>query len=320
MISFNEALKRAGRSDKSILLGNGFSIAQGGGDFTYRSLLSKCNFSEELSGVFEGLDTQDFERVIAALENALIVTDAYGNNGLGETLTQDAQLIRDELLNAVKAVHPPVFTDISPEQIHACNTFLNNFSKVFTLNYDLLLYWVNVNRGKFWDGFGFGERKGRYHGPFYERACPSMFNLHGGLHLFLKKDRNLDKVCALYGETLMDAVSHAIGTDKRMPLFVAEGSSEEKLSKINSVPYLRHGYNELSSLTGSLFIYGHSANDSDAHIYDAIFKSGIWNLFFCVYDPERNLPQIREQLARFKERNRMIRVNYINASDVQIWN
>jgi hypothetical protein len=47
---------------------------------------------------------------------------------------------------------------------------LSSFGKVFTLNYDLLLYWVILGRQQFADGFGLGTESNGFRGPFKTSA------------------------------------------------------------------------------------------------------------------------------------------------------
>ena len=47
ILSFEDAIKATGHSACTLLLGNGFSIAQGGGQFTYTSLLEKSGLADD---------------------------------------------------------------------------------------------------------------------------------------------------------------------------------------------------------------------------------------------------------------------------------
>jgi hypothetical protein len=72
VISFSDAIKASGSFRRSILLGNGFSIAQGGNRFSYQDLLEKSGLEEgnPIRKVFSALNTFDFEAVMLALEDA----------------------------------------------------------------------------------------------------------------------------------------------------------------------------------------------------------------------------------------------------------
>jgi hypothetical protein len=98
-------------------------------------------------------------------------------------------------------------------------------------------------------------------------------------------------------------VASTITLEKRLPLYVAEGSSVQKLARIYSVPYLRHCYGILEASKNAFFVYGHSAHPNDAHVYDALFNSEIKHLYFCVHKPTANVDEIDGELSRHQKRN-----------------
>ncbi|MFP3422587.1 DUF4917 family protein, partial [Bacillus sp. SIMBA_161] len=82
-------------------------------------------------------------------------------------LETDAQNVREALVTAVNATHPAHREDLA-FQYESAAAFLKNFGTVFSLNYDLLLYWVNLEKRLLKGGFGLGEDvdEGRFRGPF----------------------------------------------------------------------------------------------------------------------------------------------------------
>ena len=70
---------------------------------------------------------------------------------------------------------------------------------------------------------------------------------------------------------MIATITDTIANKQRLPVYVAEGTSAQKMRKINSVAYLRHCYDTLRRIASSIFIYGHSADENDGHIYRAIF-------------------------------------------------
>lgn len=128
-------------------------------------------------------------------------------------------------------------------EYESSSVFLSNFRKVFTLNYDLLLYWVNLENKPLNDGFGRAKRiaGGRFKSPFKEEAWCDIYNLHGGLHLFQNGTGGIMKTLDT-GNGVIATITDAIASKKILPLYVAEGSSRAKMRKINSVVYLRHCY------------------------------------------------------------------------------
>jgi len=244
VISYEEAMKQTGGKDCGLLLGNGFSIQH----FSYKTLLEKSDLEpdEPVRLLFDLLETVDFERVVKALEDASIVETVYGNDPHSTELLADANRLREALVHAVRTTHPGHREDIEGV-IPSCVEFLASFSNVFTLNYDLLLYWVILQRGaNFSDGFGLGVEANGFLGPFY---C-NIFNVHGGLHLFRKPDDDVEK-CLMGTTGVIDAIAKVITEGKRFPIYVAEGTSSAKLSRINSIPYLKHCYEILQASTGA---------------------------------------------------------------------
>jgi uncharacterized protein DUF4917 len=70
-----------------------------------------------------------------------------------------------------------------------------------------------------------------------------------------------------------------------LPIYVAEGTSPAKLACIKANDYLAHCYEKLGASTGWFFVFGHSADPNDAHICQALFRSEIKHLYFCIYQP-----------------------------------
>jgi Domain of unknown function (DUF4917) len=321
LLAFDEALALAESNDRSVLLGNGFSIAQSGGDFSYRSLLDRADIENDdpLRAVFKVFNTVDFEEVVRALEHAAEVERAYGDDSRCGKFLEDASRVREALIHAVRDVHPSIQFEVPDDQKENCHKFLSNFSNIFTINYDLLLYWVTLSAGGFADGFGLGAEVNGFR-RFSESARCSVFYLHGALHLFLDETRDTLKKIVRYS-TILDEISGVIRTRKRLPLFVAEGTSSKKLGVINSVPYLRYCYDKLSDLSGDLFIFGHSAAENDKHIYEVIFRqtSKVNNVYMFVYKPEDNISIYEERLAPYLTRNSDVNVRYIDSATAKVW-
>jgi len=100
-ISFQEAVEATKGEDRALLVGNGFSIDY----FNYKTLLEEAGLEDgsPIKALFDGLDTVDFEAVIRAMEDAVIVERAYGNDEHASELEADAQAVREALVNAVNA-------------------------------------------------------------------------------------------------------------------------------------------------------------------------------------------------------------------------
>jgi hypothetical protein len=282
------------------LLSRCFSIKY----FTYANLLEKAGLHGDspLRRLFDALSTLDFEVVVHALEGAALVEQTYNKEKRATILSSEADKLRRALVHAVRVVHPAHRENIEGE-IPACINFLSQFDVVFTLNYDLLLYWVILEDTKrFMDGFGLAEDRNGFRWPFKIDAYCNIYNLHGGLHLFKTTDNEVEKRID-QGSGVIDAIASTILEAKRLPVYVAEGSTTQKLAHIYAVPYLRHCYEKLQQSKNAFFVYGHSAGANDTHVYDALFKSEISHLYFCVHRPTANVARIDGELARYQKRN-----------------
>lgn len=300
VIQFAEAIKHTNGEDRTLLVGNGFSAQY----FNYANLLEKSGLEPEspIRNLFKKLGTVDFEAVVRALESAALVELAYDHAKHAEELERDAQAVREALVQAVKTTHPEHREELEKSYENA-SRFIDGFGSVFSLNYDLLLYWVLLEHGNHKDGFGLGQNSvgGRLRGPFQPQAHCSVFNLHGGLHLFQDDIGDVYKALNT-GDGVVATISDQIIRGKKMPLYVAEGTSQAKLKKIKSVDYLRHCYEVLRENTANVFVYGHSADENDAHIYDAIFRSGAKHVYFGVHRPnEAKRRQFDARLSKYSK-------------------
>jgi hypothetical protein len=244
ILSFADAIEASNVGSRAILLGNGFSIAQAGGQFSYSSLLERCNLEagSPIRNVFQTLNTVDFEEVMRALEHAAQIEAAYGDGNRSKRFKDDAATTREALIHAVREVHPGIQFDVPEGRRNACAVFLSYFDHIFTLNYDLLLYWVILKaaRGRHSDGFGLGDEIEGFR-TFQTGARCTTHYLHGALHLFLDSQLNTQKR-VVTNDTIIDDIAATIRHRRQLPLFVAEGSASHKMATINSVPYLRYCY------------------------------------------------------------------------------
>jgi hypothetical protein len=290
IITFEDALKKSEKGKRNLLLGNGFSIACRSGIFNYQRLLEKADFSASpvARAAFDTFDTSDFERIVCALRDFALLADLYHADG--SHASKDADATREILIQTIQKSHPPVPDEILDEEFSKCWEFLSKFIKVFTLNYDLLLYWTLMKRLSasepmhFSDGFKRPEGVLEWSPNHYGDS--GIYFLHGALQLY-ELDGKLQKYT--WGEEcppILVQVASAIRTDC-YPLFVCEGKSHEKLSVIMRSAYLKHVFNELGQLRGELFVFGHSLRDEDKHILNQIIRSKVTKLFIGVRVQDR---------------------------------
>lgn len=350
-ISFDAAIKDSNRFPKRhLLLGNGFSIACCPDIFHYGSLFSKADFSSNpnLKSVFHALDTQDFETAIRNLEFGALLTPIYAPSEphAAERMSADAAALKEILLTTIAGNHPNVPSDIPDESFWACRRFLSFFlgqenkGQVFTLNYDLLLYWALMhddqpsgasNSLTTNDGFGNDEDDPNadyvvWQGETGAHGAKVHF-LHGALHLFDAGNELQKFTWIRRNERLIDQARAAIDANK-FPLFVAEGSSAQKKSKIRHNAYLYQGFKQLTANVQQgqhcLFIHGHSLADNDGHILQRLGKGRFKKLYVSLFgDPtnETNKKIIAkaESLAGLRHQKWPLELTFYDAASANVW-
>lgn len=270
---------------------------------------------------FDILNTTDFEVVLEALVRMRRLIHLYTEDpGIVRTISQHAEHLKHALVSAIAGKHPDRLGEVTEQQFTAARTFLANFAgkkldrpgSIYTLNYDLLLYWTILHDPQpTWKGTklvlpddalflgrddGFRAPADDYDAPYVTWDVEGGSNkqnihfLHGGLHLF-DAGNELQKFCwERSGIPLMDQIHQALDSD-RFPLFVSEGNSSSKLSKILHSGYLTRSYKSFAGVCGAptnnLFIYGHSLADSDEHVLRLIERGHCASLFVSIYgDPD----------------------------------
>jgi hypothetical protein len=349
LMTFEEAIADSAKFTKRhLLLGNGFSIACRADIFLYGSLFGQADFGKapEVIGVFEALGTQDFEAVIRALENAARILPAYVPLGAAAVakMQDDAATLKEILVETIAKNHPSIPAEISDEQFWACRQFLAHFlgadGQVFTLNYDLLLYWALMHEDEEFgepfelaknDGFGNDEDDPDadyvvWQGEIGAHDARVHF-LHGALHLFdsgseLKKYTWIRK-----GVPLVEQAREAINNDA-FPLFVAEGTNSQKKSKIRHNAYLYQGFKQFTANVKQgkhcFFIFGHSLAANDDHILNRMARGRFPKLYVGIYgdpDLEENKRIIvrAEALRDLRHERWPLEVAFYDAASAHVW-
>jgi hypothetical protein len=330
-------------------LGNGFSIACRADIFHYDSLFARADFSAipEVVAVFDKLKTQDFEAVIKALESTASILPVYDSHGGGAVskMLEHAQKLKDVHLTKISSNHPHLPSDILDKKFWACRKFLAHFLAgdrgcIFTLNYDLLLYWTLMHDDQPFtpaielganDAFGNDEddRLADYVVWQGETAAHSakVHFLHGALHLFdsgaeLKKYTWVRK-----GIPLVDQARQAIAANA-YPLFVAEGTSEQKKAKIRHNAYLYQGLKQLTSnaVQGRhcFFIFGHSLSLNDDHIMNRLGRGHFKKLYVGIFgDPlQPNNLEIMNRANHLKvlrSEKYPLEIAFYDAATAKVW-
>ena len=268
--AIGDASKRHQRS--SVLLGNGFSI-----DFdplfSYVSLMKAAELpklSVDKEALFAAVDSTIFEVVVERLRTAAWLELLYGGSeDRAERFREDALVVRKGLADVIAALHPNSSQTPSPDEMAHAREFLHPFDEVFTLNYDMLLYWVIMSDSRVPaiprnDGF---QRVGKTM-KWEPQASQDVHFLHGALHLH-REDGCLFKLNRKQHGPIIRAIRQRLRADK-YPLIVTEGSCEEKAGYIRRNSYLRDAHRRFAECDGALFMHGVSISPNDDHIFEKI--------------------------------------------------
>ncbi len=306
----------------SILLANGFSQAWDHNIFNYQNLLQQASFGSReaiIRDIFTSFDTFDFEKIMRALEAAELVCDSYAvDQAKIDEIKADQEQLKDSLIQVISQTHPLRSSNITTQQYETAKPFIIQFENVFTLNYDLLLYWI-LNKSDI-DPVGYHTDDGFRHTTWENVESQNVYFLHGGLHIY--DDTTLVKKHAFRGDldiSIVDQVRTNLNQGK-FPLFVSEPTCEKKLVRIEHNPYLSACFRALKNLSGPLFIHGHSMAENDQHIFNQINKSGVDKVFISIFGDEHT-EQNRETMAnarRFID-TRQIDIEFYDAASAPIW-
>jgi uncharacterized protein DUF4917 len=351
LMTFDEAIADSEQfSKRHLLLGNGFSIACRADIFHYGSLFAQADFGQvpEVVAVFDALGTQDFEAAIRALESAARILPAYVPHGAAAVakMHEHAAALKEILVQTIAGNHPNVPPDIPDDRFWACRRFLAHFlvgskaGQVFTLNYDLLLYWALMHDDMPFDdpfpletndGFGNDEDDPEADYVVWQGETGAhdarVHFLHGALHLF-DSGAELKKYTWIRTNVpLVDQARAAIAADA-YPLFVAEGTSTRKKAKIRHNAYLYQGFKQFTSNikvgTHCMFIFGHSLAENDDHILVRIGRARFPKLYVGIYgDPaspdNQRIMQRAEALAGMRHEKSPLTVAFYDAASANVW-
>lgn len=333
--TFKEALEKSS-SSRSLLLGNGFSISLFPKIFTYSSLKDRASFEEHpfVQAVFDELKTSDFESVIRNLKSAMLVARAYKlDKEIIETWLADIAKVRDKLVEAIAGSHPSFPHEISDAQYISCRAFLRNFTRFYTLNYDLLLYWVLMRDDldkkplKTDDGFRTSPSDPDAEYVTWEsHNSADVHYLHGALHLFDAGAELRKYTWVRTGVPLMKQIRTALDADM-YPLFVAEGTSDSKVDRILHHAYLHRALRSFEGIGGSLFVFGHSLDDNDFHIFNLLKRcdNKVLSLFISIHgdqDRPTNAAIIQKAKAIEAARQKCARkldVYFFDSDSAEVW-
>ena len=306
--------------ESTLILGNGFSIGIYD-KFKYDSLWNEAKnepacgetkepLSKELCSLAKELGTgTNFELLLRQLYTAKVVNEKLKLDAEHVIKCNYAKL-RNALIDTIKEIH----CDLNDVQckLHQRIVFLKQFNTVFSLSYDLLIYWIiNLNtetQQLFGDGFLNGVFDYDRWETFRERMNkPTLiYSPHGALHLVQDKNGEVKKIQRTGSNSLLSQITNAWLDDQNKvhPLFVAEGTSNEKLRAIQSNAYLNTVYQQIlpKSIKDdcNLVIFGWAMKRLDQHLIKKIASSEPKNIAIGIHhlcDKEDECRRISSQLG-----------------------
>lgn len=325
---------------KHLIIGNGFSISYDHKIFSYNALYDFIEKLEDatLSKLFEVINTKNFELVMRQLDNFIEIAKVFdGTGNMVRTLEDANQRLQESLIEAVSSLHPEHVFAVPENESQSCYDFLqeylSNKGKIFSTNYDLLLYWILMrnNPESSIDGFGrellnpVEVRKGEE--PDYDdllwgkyKEDQTVYYLHGTLPIF-DTGTEIEKEVYRDSKYLLDNIKERMN-NKEYPIFVTAGDGKEKLNHIYHNRYLTFCYEQLCKITGSLVSFGFNFGEYDEHIIEAINKAAkrgaqsgekLFSVYIGVYS-EEDLEHIKNIQEKFD-----CKVNVYNARTAKIW-
>jgi hypothetical protein len=246
-----------------MLLGNGASCAVWRG-FSYNSLLKQSGLPKPDLALFAELGTPNFEEALERLAIAELLCRQVGEANAADEMKLRYDRIKASLVSTVSKSHVD-FTRAS-SSINAIATELTQYERVFSTSYDLILYWaINQQQNRFGDGF---DSTG-----FIDAAATAgrtmVYWLHGGLHL-RTTNGDVEKL-----KNTGQNINTLLQKSARLPMFIAEGTSQSKRLAISRSPYLSTVNAKLACANPKpLVVFGHALNNEDKHVRDTIKLSG----------------------------------------------
>ena len=305
--------------------------------FTYGRLLDEADLSDlsvDGPALFAAEDTTDFEEIINSLRVAARMVSFYESSDpqLAARLMEDAERVKAALANTLARNHPDYVGEIEPGEYEHARRFLSNFGHIFTVSYDLLLYWALMQEMepeiKSDDGFRQDHDEpdaewvswDTYSGGGYSQ---NIYFLHGGLHLFEEGPVLKKLTFSRTGIALIDQIRDALDAET-YPLVITEGASLEKLARIRRNDYLARGLRSLAACQGSLFIHGHSLAESDRHVLRAVVEGKFKAMFVSIHgDPDdaenREIQERAALLAAERPTKKPLAMDFYDAESASVW-
>lgn len=335
-----KSMEKNSSRDFHLLLGNGFSMAYDQEIFSYNALHDFIDNldDDELSKILSVIESKNFELIMQQLDNLSALIDAFdGGEKLKSKVVSASEKLKHSLLDAVQKLHPEHVFKVPEKESEECSRFLNLFlgrgGKVFSTNYDLLLYWILMRNQFVKHNDGFGRDAENYEPGIAKedidwselrwgrnKENQNVFYVHGTLPFF---DAGSEIIKEEYDQNsfLLKKISGRMEQGE-YPIFVTAGNGDEKLVHIMHNHYLSYCYDNLSEITGSLVTFGFNFGQYDNHIIEAINRSAkhrkkefpkLLSVYIGVYSEQdrKHIEQIEPKFAT--------KVHIFDAKTLNVW-
>jgi len=289
-----------------------------------------------LQKLFSIINTTNFETVMSQLDIFYKLASGFiEDKELARKILKARDSLKKNLIDAISELHPAHVFKIPEKSSRRCATFLKEYldadGHIFSTNYDLLLYWILMSNQdqivNIIDGFGRErvENDGEeYSEPEFgdlewgpNQADQHVHYVHGALHIF---DTGIAITKEIYKDNyLLTNIKKRIER-KEYPVFVTAGDGKQKLAHILHNQYLDYCYKKLSTITGSLVVFGFGFGKYDEHIIEAINKAAkqkkpncLWSVYIGIYS-EKDERYIKSIKSKFK-----CKVNLFDSKTVSLW-
>lgn len=338
-MDFNEAV---------LIVGNGASISLSN-NFNYNNLFLKAEelgyLSPEIAKIFSQIGTSNFEAILNQLDitqkinNTLSLPDILISQLpiINSAISTSSNQIKTALIETIRSVHPN-YTELSIVQnesndILKLNKFLNQFDYIINLNYDLLIYYIIlVNKTEFIDSFR-NTSTGRQNLSFDEDVINTpygnktkLYYPHGNIVLCVDSNGEEQKIRCSEGNTLLQEILNTWeGSNQLYPLFICEGTSNEKVKGIYRNYYLTYVYKKiLPNLPSNIVCYGWSLSENDEHILKKILSvPKRQKLYISIHKGTKNDTELEAECATIKKRiikmNKKTEIHFFDTNDEGCW-
>lgn len=199
---------------------------------------------------------------------------------------------------------------------------MRKFDEIYSLNYDLLLYWLRCYKKPYIGTDSFSNSNEHDDLVFSPDDNSSFLFPHGAL--FLNRNGiSATKVRSSQYDPILAVVERNI-ENVVFPITVSEGTGKQKREVIRGNKYLSYCYDRLQKVEGSVFTFGCSFMcGKDEHIIQQLLRSPAEKIVIGEYAPDRarviQLLNEFEQVQKKQGNRRKVPVFIADTSDTGVW-